>query len=285
MYSGYYSNMAKIWQNVSHIKKVKKTTTLYICFNPCAIFNNLFLIIYRKPTNTGLLLHFQSHTDERYKECLLRTMIHRAHSLSSTTEAFNEECNRLRGIFIRLQYPVVLINSTINNFVRDISLGADVKQVKDSSVVRISLPSKDQISANAVRRQMKDLSHKIGTIVEPIFVSKKLEQDLKAKEIKPPIVNQQRVVYSFLCDLCDADYVGYTARHIHQRIVEHKNSAIGKHLVEAHGQLGNPNESQFRILRKCQTKFECLIYEMLFIKEINPSLNTQADSIRAKLFV
>jgi len=60
---------------------------------------------------------------------------------------------------------------------------------------------------------------------------------------------------------------------------------IGKHLVEAHGQLGNPKESQFRILRKWQTKFECLIDEMLFIKEINSSLNTQADSIRAKLFV
>ena len=45
------------------------------------------------------------------------------------------------------------------------------------------------------------------------------------------------------------------------------------HLVEAHGQLGNPKESQFRILRKCQTKFECLIYEMLFIKEINLTIN------------
>ena len=29
--------------------------------------------VYRKPTNTGLLLHFQSHTDKRYKECLLKT--------------------------------------------------------------------------------------------------------------------------------------------------------------------------------------------------------------------
>ena len=160
--------------------------------------------------NTGLLLHFQSHTDKRYKECLLKTMIHRAHSLSFTTEAFNEECNRSHDIFIRLQYPVALINSTINNFVRDISLGAHVKRVKDSSVVGISLPFKDQISANAVRRQMKDLSHKIGTVVEPIFVSKKLEQGLKPKEIKPPIVNQRRVVYSFLGDMCDADYVGYT---------------------------------------------------------------------------
>ena len=38
-------------------------------------------------------------------------------------------------------------------------------------------------------------------------------------------------------------------------------------------------ESQFRILKKCQGKFDCLIYER------NPSLNTQTDSIRAKLFV
>ena len=29
----------------------------------------------------------------------------------------------------------------------------------------------------------------------------------------------------------DADYVGYTARHRHQRIAEHKNSAIGRHYI------------------------------------------------------
>ena len=48
--------------------------------------------VYRKPTNTGLLLHFHSHTDKRYKDSLLKTMIHRAYVLSSTTEAFNAEC-------------------------------------------------------------------------------------------------------------------------------------------------------------------------------------------------
>ena len=71
---------------------------------------------------------------------------------------------------------------------------------------------------------MKDLSHKSSTI----FFSNNLEQDRKPKEIKPPIVNQKCVVCTFSCDLCDADYVGYTARHLHQRIVEHKNSAFGK---------------------------------------------------------
>ena len=31
-------------------------------------------------------------------------------------------------------------------------------------------------------------------------------------------------------------------------------------------------------------KFECLIYEMLFIQQKKPELNTQSDSIKAKLF-
>ena len=48
--------------------------------------------VYRKSTNTGLLLHFHSHTDKRYKVSLLNTMLHRAYALSSTTEALNEEC-------------------------------------------------------------------------------------------------------------------------------------------------------------------------------------------------
>ena len=74
-----------------------------------------------------------------------------------------------------------------------------------------------QRSANAVKRQMRDLSHNNGTT--HLFTSRKLEQDLKPREIQPPIVNRQCVVYSFTCDLCDSDYVGFTARHLHQRIV------------------------------------------------------------------
>ena len=59
-----------------------------------------------------------------------------------------------------------------------------------ATVVRNNLPFKDQVSSNSVRRQLRDLSNKIGLVLRPVFVSKKLEQDLKAKEAKPSIVNQ-----------------------------------------------------------------------------------------------
>ena len=70
-----------------------------------------------------------------------------------------------------------------------------------------------------------------------------------------------------------------------QRVAEHKYSAIGKHLAEAHGDSNLLNESLFKIVKKCQSKFDCLVFEMLFIKKLKPNLNVQTDSIRAKLFV
>ena len=43
------------------------------------------------------------------------------------------------------------------------------------------LPFKDQIAADAVHRQLRDLSNKIAITLQPTFVSKKLQQDLKPK--------------------------------------------------------------------------------------------------------
>ena len=156
-------------------------------------------------------------------------------------------------------------------------------ETKSDETFRVSIPFKDQVSANTVKRQKRDLSSKIGIDVQPIYTSKKLEQDLKLKEIKPRIVNQHSVAYCFKCDLCDSNYVGYTTRHLFQRITNHRYSAIGRHLRDAHGNIGLLYKGQFRMLQKYSTKWDCLVYEMLYIRTIRP--NTQSDSIRAKLYV
>ena len=51
--------------------------------------------------------------------------------------------------------------------------------------------------------------------MQPVFVSKKIGQDLHECEMKPKVVNQQCVVYKFQCNLCDmGSYVGYTRGHL-----------------------------------------------------------------------
>ena len=65
---------------------------------------------------------------------------------------------------------------------------------------------------------------------------------------------------------------------------EHKNSVVGKHVRECHREEPARIEHCFSILKKCQSKFDCLLYEMLFIRELKPKLNTQSDSLKSKLF-
>ena len=212
-------------------------------------------------------------------------MLNRGFELSSNWQFFHQECERLKEIFTRLHYPEPLVQNTIRSFVEMKATGSTRRlQQADETPVRIPLPFKDQRSANKLREQLNDLSRKINTEVHPVFTSRKIKDDLKRKEPKPPIVNQQNVVYFFECDLCDADYVGSTSRHLHQRVEEHKRSVIGNHVREKHGNKPCEIAKNFRVLRKCSSKFDCLVFEMFFIRDLKPKLNKQSGSIRAKLF-
>ena len=108
--------------------------------------NKLETQVYRKPTNTGLLLHFQSHTDLRYKKCLIETK-----ELSSTHQAFVHECRHLKSMFHHLAYNSSLVNCIIDKC--DYSSTPDA-ETKPDETLRVSIPFKDQVSANMVKRHL-----------------------------------------------------------------------------------------------------------------------------------
>ena len=245
--------------------------------------------VYVKPTNTGLLLHYQSHVDNRYKHSLITTMLDRAYRISSDWSYFSQECDRLETVFLKLQYLKHLFNLAVKQFVD--SKVADQQQIPSTDTtpapIRVVIPFKDQVSANIVKKRLTDLSLKIKTTIQPVFISRKLNKDLKFREVKPFIVNQQCLVYQFQCSLCDAGYVGYTRGHLHEHVDGHKqkSSSICKHYLSEHNSVIPPFISeQFHVLTKGSNKFDCLTKEMLFIKKLKPSLNVQADSIHAKVF-
>jgi len=60
--------------------------------------------VYRKPMDTGLLLHYHSHMDRR-QQSLLNTMLNRAFKLSSTWGLLHQECECVKEIFSQLCYP------------------------------------------------------------------------------------------------------------------------------------------------------------------------------------
>ena len=78
---------------------------------------NITTSVYVKPTNTGLLLHHNSHVDNRYKKSLIITMLDRAFKLLSNWSLFHQECIRLKTLFLQLAYSERLIHSMISNFI------------------------------------------------------------------------------------------------------------------------------------------------------------------------
>ena len=119
----------------------------------------------------------------------------------------------------------------------------------------------------SVKRQLRDLSSKVRKTIQPVFTSRKLNQDLSLREPKPNIVTQQCVVYLFI--------------EGHRQ----KASSICKHYYKEHN-TAVPNNflTRFTVIKKCMNKFDCLVNEMLCIQELKPTLNVQSDSLRAKVF-
>ena len=182
-------------------------------------------------------------------------------------------------MFTNLKYPDSVIKSTIFHFVTLVwSENPEVQAqfANENTIHQVVLPFKDQKSADAVKKQLTHLSKKIDHTLQPVFKTRKICEDLKMCEPKPPINSQQCIVYNYKCDLCDAEYVGYTSRHLHQRIDEHRYLAIGKHLKNSHGlkTIGDLTNN-FSVLKKCNGKLDCLVYEMFFLKKIRPCLNSQ----------
>ena len=152
-------------------------------------------------------------------------MLDRAKRLSSSPNLFSKECYDLRKMFLKLKYPVKLIDSIFMRFHASQDLNQSCIEPIDSPVL-ITLPFKDQKSADSIRKQLNDLGKKIDHVIQPVFTSKKISEDLKVTETKPSLVNQQCVVYEFQCNSCDLNYIGYTSHHLHLCIEEHKYSVI-----------------------------------------------------------
>ena len=55
-----------------------------------------------------------------------------------------------------------------------------------NKMVQNGLPFKDQKSADAIRKQLKDLGMKIGNDIQPVYKVQKLSDKRKLQEAKPP---------------------------------------------------------------------------------------------------
>ena len=129
-------------------------------------------------------MHYHSSVDEKYKIALVRTMLHRAYRISSSWIFLHEECKKLKKVFVKLCYPITLldklINSTINNLYQ-----SNAKSARDSSEntsVPLVLPFKTQKNSKLLCKELDNLNRRIKMEIAPVFTSQNVDDLLRKCE-------------------------------------------------------------------------------------------------------
>ena len=84
--------------------------------------------------------------------------------LSPSWKLFTIEIEHLKRVFTKLKYPENLVNSAISKFIESVVQPRDTSVISQDGekIVTIVLPYKDQGSANAVRKRLRDLGMGVG---------------------------------------------------------------------------------------------------------------------------
>ena len=180
-------------------------------------------------------------------------------------------------MFTTLQYHAFLINRVIKDTIDPTRTPAvKCNDPAQPSPVRIILPFKSAELSKTLRSDFKDLNSRLHTNILPVFTSSKVKDMLNTpKSAVDDIVSKSKVVYQYRCS-CNLSCIGYTSRYLHQRILEHRRQtkAIYQHCINTGHEF---SESNFSIIAKCNSKFDCMVRESHEIYFRRPSLNARDE--------
>ena len=95
--------------------------------------------VYRKPTNMGIYLHWNSFAPETWKRGTLRSIINRAYDICSSDEFLRLELSRIKHDFIKINgYPYWVYNQIHQNVIESREISAKkLNSINDSATETI----------------------------------------------------------------------------------------------------------------------------------------------------
>ena len=245
--------------------------------------------VYRKPTNTGVLMHYDSMAPRKWKRALVNCLLNRAHRISSNFISFVEEADNIKSILSNNGYPIPMITTLTDEFIKLHNINKDnykrepesrQQHVEDDNIKKtyFTVPFVGKPSTklqNSVKREMENYGIELISSYSTLTVGSHF--NLKSNCSRP---FRSNVVYKFTCSADrNVSYVGETRRHLFRRVSDHNqtdnNSAIFEHLYLCRNCQNSPNIlDQFEILKACEAK-HIYSFEALLIFKHRPCLNTQ----------
>ena len=245
---------------------------------------------YRKPTFTGLGLHYLSNIPHIYKLNSLKTLINRAYNICSTWSNFHGEMLFLKDYFTSNGYPSYLFHKAVNNFLYNKFSSMPVITTVKREIKYVKLPYLGDLSFD-LRKSLNKILKQAYPQINFRFVfynTNTIGNFLKQKETSNSDL-RSNVVYLFTCPSCHARYVGSTSRWLRHRILEHKGKSVRTGIqlsrpsfsaIREHSHLHDHpfNTDDFKILTSLPNRFDLVIAESLIISTMKPELNNTTSA-------
>ena len=245
--------------------------------------------IFRKLTFTGLGSNFYSSCFKNFKLNALSTLLHRAITLTSSWQAFNNEIEFLHKYFVNNCFPSELFFKYVNKLLADrfvpIIKSPSVPKLPFYSVIPFTRGNEFQSKLHRI------LSKHFGAVSFKLIPINPLKiGSLFQIKDRLSYLMTSGVVYKYTCPRCKrGTYIGSTRRLLKVRVDAHKGvsyrtgspltnpefSCIRDHAKSCKCSVEYKN---FEIVSKTSNELSLAIMESLTIKRVVPSLNTQTTS-------
>jgi hypothetical protein len=240
------------------------------------------LSVYRKSTNTNVLLNFNAITPNKWKSSLICCLLLRAWKICSSTELFSDEVDKLCKIFCQNGYPMSYFDSVYKRFyirMRNVISNSSIDEESYDFVIKLPYIGK---ASKTFAKKLSDIVFiKFNVKIHVVYKSCKMSSFFSLKDITPFALTS-KVVYQYKCFRDEnITYIGETTRPLEIRVEEHmpeekQKTAVGKHIAKCDSCRARTLAlSDFRVLKKCRTNGETRIMEALLIKRKAPVINRQ----------
>ena len=250
-------------------------------------------MVYRKETYTGVMLNFKAIAPRKWKAGLIQCMLNRGRRICSTPKLFQNEVATLRKVFKLNSYPAHFFDKEVTKFENK---NKNVNPLPDAEVVQnfknsLYIPFIGRPSIEFGKKLSARIAEHFDISVNVIYTTTKVGSFFGLKSSTPlPLLS--RIVYKFTC-LGDPNtaYIGLCNRFVIERVREHlalkrkQLTAVGKHIKGCVAcQQAELSIKDFQIVKKCRTEFDTKIFEALYIKKFNPTINRQMFANRGASF-
>ena len=262
--------------------------------------NKLVTSLYRKPTFSGLYSNFYSFMPNRYKEGLIKPLLHRAFLICFDWKCFHNEIDFLKKLFRKNLFPSSFSDRCIKEFLDKLFIDKKINFDVPKKDLRICIPYLG-IESLGIRKNLNKLvqTYLPQCKLNVIFTSTNRIRNAFLFKDKPHLNVRSLLLYRYTCSKCNLAYIGKTKRHYLVRVFEHlgvslrtgknykynknniNNSAVLNHI---NNKCSGASQEDFSIIGSANTDELLCIKESLLINKLKPELNTSVKSTPLMLF-